>query len=60
LAKPENLDYFRGSANCERVRQWRLANPGYSRRKTASGPVALQDVLNPQLIENNYIMKFAR
>lgn len=52
LAKPENQNYFRGSANCERVRQWRLANPGYSRRKTASRPVALQDVSNPQPVEN--------
>jgi hypothetical protein len=56
LAKPENCDYFRGSANCERVRQWRLANPGYSRRKTASGQVALQDGLNPQLVESNLAM----
>ena len=52
LAKPENQDYFRGSANCERVRQWRLANPGYSRRKTTAGPDALQDVLTPQPVEN--------
>ena len=52
LAKPENRDYFRGRANCERVRQWRLANPGYSRRKTAARPAALQDVSNPQLVEN--------
>lgn len=51
LAKPENRDYFRGSANCERVRQWRLANPGYSRRKTTSRQLALQDVSNPQPIE---------
>ena len=52
LAKPENRDYFRGSANCERVRQWRLANPGYSRGRTAARPVALQDVLNPQAVAN--------
>ncbi len=54
LAKPENQDYFRGSANCERVRQWRLANPGYSRSKTTSRPVVLQDVSNPQPIENEH------
>jgi len=52
LAKPENQNYFRGSANCERVRQWRLANPGYSRRKTACRRVALQDVSNTQPVEN--------
>jgi hypothetical protein len=55
LAKPENRDYFRGSANGERVRQWRLANPGYSRRKTTSRPLALQDVSNPQPIENGQL-----
>jgi hypothetical protein len=52
LAKPENRDYFRSSANCERVRQWRLANPGHSRRKTAARPVALQDISNPQSVAN--------
>lgn len=52
LAKPENRDHFRGSANCERVRQWRLANPGYSRRKAASRQDALQDVSSPQPVEN--------
>ena len=52
LAKPENRAYFRGSANCERVRQWRLANPGYLRGKTAACPVALQDVLKPQPVES--------
>ena len=54
LAKPENQNYFRGSSNCERVRQWRLANPGYSRRKAASRRVALQDVSNPQPVENKH------
>jgi hypothetical protein len=54
LAKPENRDYFRGSANCERVIQWRLANPGYSRRKTTSLPDALQDASNPQPVENEH------
>lgn len=54
LAKPENRDYYRDSANCERVRLWRLAHPGYSRRKTTSAPLALQDVLNPQPAENEH------
>jgi hypothetical protein len=56
LAKPDNQNYFRGDANSERVRQWRLANPGYSRRKAASRPVALQDVSKSQLVENEHIM----
>jgi hypothetical protein len=57
LAKPENQDYFRGSANCERVRQWRLANPGYSRGKSTARPVVLQDVSNPQSVENETIVR---
>jgi hypothetical protein len=32
LSKPENRDVFRGSANVERVRQWRDENPGYWKR----------------------------
>ena len=31
--KPENIDYFHGPHNVERVQRWREANPGYSRRK---------------------------
>jgi hypothetical protein len=32
LSQPENRDVFRGSANVERVRQWRAKNPGYWKR----------------------------
>lgn len=44
LSKPENRDAFRGSANVERVRQWRAKNPGYWKRpaKTCG---TLQEVL---------------
>jgi hypothetical protein len=33
LAKPENQDYHRGPDAVTRVRAWRQAHPGYSRRK---------------------------
>jgi len=36
-----NPDYFKGSDNVERVREWRRTHPGW-RRRTGSGPV-LQD-----------------
>jgi hypothetical protein len=39
----KNPGHFSGSANVERVRQWRLANPGYGRRKGSGG--ALQDIV---------------
>jgi len=50
-ARPENQNYFRGAENCERVRQWRLAHPGYSRNKRSSPGKALQEPLTPQVVE---------
>ncbi len=41
VAKPENCGYFKGSANVQRVQEWRAMNPGYWRPKPPS--VALQD-----------------
>ena len=37
LAKPENHDYHRGPTAVARVRAWRAAHPGYSRRKREKG-----------------------
>ena len=56
LAKPQNRDYFQGSSNVERVRQWRKENPGYWKR-AAPMPGTLQDVLisqpsPPEEVEN--------
>ncbi len=50
LAKPENQNYFSGSENVERVQEWRKENPGYWQR--SNKPVALQDSLKPQPLEN--------
>ena len=47
LAKPQNRDYFRGPAHTERVRAWRAANPGYSRRRRR----ALQDHSSTQVVD---------
>jgi hypothetical protein len=47
LKKPENQDYFRGSENVERVREWREKNPGYwKKKKPEKDKHALQDSLN--------------
>ena len=51
LSRPENRDYFRGAENCERVRRWRLANPGYRRNKRPAPGSVLQEPLIPQAIE---------
>jgi len=56
LSRPENRDYFRGGENCERVRMWRLANPGCRRSKKAAPKSVLQDTLIPQVIENVPVM----
>jgi len=44
LNKPENRDVFQGSANVERVRQWRAKNPGYWKRP-AKTPGTLQELV---------------
>jgi hypothetical protein len=53
LGKPENRNYFRGSDNVQRVRDWRAKHPGYARRtpvRTATA-LALQETLTAQAIE---------
>jgi len=44
LAKPENLDYFKGPSHTARVRDWRKRHPGYWR----GGRCALQDDCSTQ------------
>src|SRR5271157_5563503 len=48
LQTPENQNYFRGPENCQRVKDWRKANPGYWRKKKSSTQVALQDLFSMQ------------
>lgn len=43
LKKPENRDFWRGSANTQRVREWRLKHPGYWKRNSDRTTTALQD-----------------
>ena len=52
LGRPENRDSFRGPENCERVRLWRLANPGYRRSKGPAPQSVLQEPLIHQAAEN--------
>jgi hypothetical protein len=59
-AKEENKEYFRGPENVERVRAWRMANPGYWRRgkqNTAGRRDALQETLMPQSVGNEKIAR---
>jgi hypothetical protein len=50
LAKPQNLDYFKGPLHVERVRAWRAAHPGYSRPRPPKRRV-LQDPLPAQVLD---------
>ena len=45
LAKPENRDYHRGPEAVARVRAWRAAHPGYSRRNPSSPETPEQEGL---------------
>ena len=56
LSKPENREAFRGSANVERVRQWRAKNPGYWKRRPKTSST-LQEVLPPQTTEPKEVAK---
>jgi len=56
LSKPENQDHFRGSANVERVRQWRAKTPGYwKRRPKTSG--TLQELVPAQVAQNKEVVQ---
>ena len=52
LSKSANRDYFRGSANVERVRAWRAAHPGYWQRASSQAAIALQEDSLAQAIES--------
>jgi primosomal protein N' len=56
LSRPENRDYFRGAENCERVRLWRLAHPGYRRNKRPTPQSVLQEPLIPQAVANEQVV----
>lgn len=49
LGSEKGRNYFRGPVHVDRVRQWRAANPGYSRRTADGG--ALQDISTGQVID---------
>jgi hypothetical protein len=52
--KAENQDSLQRTANTKRVREWRVANPGYWRRaaRSKSGEkIALQETLNAQTVD---------
>jgi hypothetical protein len=55
LQKPENQNYFRGSHNVNRVRQWRKDHPRYWQRKVPAESDALQDPLHENIMEKQTV-----
>ena len=53
LRSDKGQGYFRGPQSVERVRQWRAAHPGYSRRGVPQG--TLQDVSTAQVIDKQVV-----
>jgi len=49
LAKPENLDYFRGEANAKRARDWQKEHPGYWKNTARYRRRTLQDGCQEQI-----------
>jgi hypothetical protein len=53
LGKPENAGYHRGNPkNAARVKAWQAAHPGYWKRRRRKGSGVLQDLLIPELADN--------
>jgi hypothetical protein len=58
LAKTGNAAYHSGEEPARRVREWRAANPGYWRRRTAQGdsaaaePATLESLLAPFALQD--------
>lgn len=51
LSRPENRDYFKGSANGDRVRAWRANHPGYWKRSKKPRGGAKQESSKTQPVE---------
>jgi hypothetical protein len=52
LEKPDNQNYFAGSQNSQRVKEWRKRHPGYWRKKKSAAQEPLQDLCRTQVPQN--------
>ena len=57
LQKPENQNYYRGSENSQRVKEWRKQHPGYWRKKGSVPKEPLQDFCIAQAAQNEAVTK---
>jgi hypothetical protein len=57
VQKPENQNYFSGSQNSQRVKEWRKRNPGYWRKKSPPPQEPLQDLCKTQAAEDEEVKR---
>ena len=57
VQKPDNQNYFSGSHNSQRVKEWRMRNPGYWRQKNPPPQEPLQDLCTTQGAQNEGVTK---
>jgi hypothetical protein len=57
LEKPDNQNYFSGSQNSQRVKEWRKSHPGYWRKKKSASEEPLQDLCTTQPAQNEGVIK---
>jgi hypothetical protein len=57
LEKPDNQNYFSGSQNSQRVKEWRKSHPGYWRKKKSASEEPLQDLCTTQPAQNEGVVK---
>ena len=57
LEKPENQNYFSGSQNSQRVKEWRKSHPGYWRKKKSASEEPLQDLYTSPGAQNEGVTK---
>ena len=57
VQKPDNQDYFSGSQNSQRVKEWRKRNSGYWRKKKSALQEALQDLCMAQVAQIEELTK---
>src|SRR5258708_36131007 len=57
VQKPENQNYFSGSQNSQRVKEWRKRNPGYWRQKTPPPQEPLHDLCTTQVAQDEEVKR---
>ncbi|MBV8329533.1 MAG: hypothetical protein JOZ61_03600 [Verrucomicrobia bacterium] len=57
LQRADNQNYFSGSQNSQRVKEWRKRNPGYWRKKRSASQEPLQDLCTAQVTQDEPVKR---